>query len=195
MFAAVFLILVAILYRVVPVMAGADQTGWLPNFAPMAAIVLCSAVYLPRRAAVALPFIALLVSDIVLNAFHYHKPFFTWEIIPHYFALGLVSALGFALRGHANALRVFGASFVGSVVFYLVTNTGSWIGEPLYVTKTAATWLQAMTTGLPGHAPTWMFYRNTLVSDLVFTGLFLACQALAARGAAQPKPAEAVLAA
>ena len=48
MFAAVFLILVAILYRVVPVMAGMDQTGWLSNFAPLAAIALCGAVFLPR---------------------------------------------------------------------------------------------------------------------------------------------------
>jgi hypothetical protein len=194
MFAAVFLILVATLYRIVPVMAGADQTGWLPNFAPMAAIVLCGAVYLPRRAAVALPFAALVISDIVLNVFHYHQPLLTWEILPHYFALGLVSALGFALRGNATALRLFGASVAGSVIFYLVTNTGSWIGEPLYTTKTAATWLQAMTTGLPGHAPTWMFYRNTLVSDLVFTVLFVACQAMTVRSSAQPKAAEAALA-
>ncbi len=193
MFAAVFLILVAILYRVVPVMVGVDQNGWLSNFAPMAAIALCGAVYLPRRMAVALPLVALLVSDIVLNVFHYHRPLVTWEILPHYLALGLVSGLGFALRGRATALRLFGASFAGSILFYLVTNTGAWIGEAGYA-KTAAGWLQAMTTGLPGLTPTWMFYRNTLVSDLVFTGLFLACHAVTTRGAPEPKAVRTVLA-
>jgi hypothetical protein len=192
MFAAVFLILVAILYRVVPVMVGADQSGWLPNFAPLAAIALCGAIYLPRRAAVLLPLAALVVSDVVLNVFHYHKPLFSWEILPHYLALGLVSWLGFALRGKVTALRLFGASISGSVIFYVITNTGSWIGEPLYA-KTFAGWFQAMTTGLPGFAPTWMFSRNTFVGDLVFTALFLGCHAVTARSANEPKPAGAAL--
>jgi hypothetical protein len=194
MFAAALLILVAILYRVVPVMAGADQSGWLPNFAPLAAIALCGAIYLPRRAAVILPLAALLVSDVVLNVFHYHKPLISWEILPHYLALGLVSWLGFTLRGRVTALRLVGASFVGSVIFYLITNTGSWIGEPLYA-KTAAGWFQAMTTGLPGFAPTWMFYRNTLVGDLVFTALFFVCHTITARAPARPEAVRTVFAA
>ena len=55
MFASAFLILIAVLYRVVPVMMGVDQNGWLSNFAPLAAIALCGAIYLPRRMAVLLP--------------------------------------------------------------------------------------------------------------------------------------------
>jgi hypothetical protein len=196
MFAAAFLILVAILYRVVPVMIGVDQTGWLSNFAPFAAIALCGAVYLPRRAAVILPLVALVVSDVVLNVFHYHQPLLTWEILPRYVALALVSGLGFALRGHATAPRLLGASFVGSILFYLITNTGAWIAEPIAgpgYAMTAAGWLQAMTQGLPGHPPTWLFYRNTLVSDLVFTALFLASHAVTSRSATAPKPVRTVL--
>lgn len=186
MFAAVFLILVAILYRVVPVMMGADQSGWLSNFAPLAAIVLCGAVYLPRRMAVLLPLAALVVSDVVLNLFHYHWPLASWEMLLRYVALGLVSGMGFALRGRSTAVRLLSASFAGSILFYLVTNTGSWISEPGYA-KTAAGWLQAMTMGLPGLPPTWIFYRNTLVSDLLFTGLFLFCHHVTTRGGPEPK--------
>src|SRR6185295_17574861 len=104
-------------------------------------------------------------------------------------ALGLICALGFTLRGRATAVRLLGASFAGSLIFYVVTNTGSWIGEPLYA-KTFGGWFQAMTTGLPGHAPTITFYRNTLVSDMVFTALFFVCHTFTSRGPTEPKAAE-----
>jgi len=193
MFAAIFLILVAILYRVVPVMNGADQSGWLGNFAPMAAIALCGAIYLPRRMAAVLPLVALLVSDVVLNVYHYHQPIFTWEILPHYLALGLVSALGFALRGRVTGFRLFGAGLAGSLIFYVITNTGAWIGEPRYA-GTLAGWFQAMTWGLPGFPSTFMFYRNTLVSDLLFTGLFFACMTVTSRSTSESKSAQPALA-
>lgn len=185
MFAAVFLILVAILYRVIPVMMGVEG-GWASNFAPMSAIVLCGAIYLPRRAAVILPLAAMIVSDVVLNVFHYHQTLVSWELLSRYVALACVSGLGFLLRGRSTTLRLFGATISGSVLFYFITNTGSWISEPLYV-KSFAGWWQAMTVGLPGLPPTWMFSRNTFVSDLLFTGLFLLCHTVTSRGAHEPK--------
>jgi hypothetical protein len=38
--------------------------------------------------------------------------------------------------------------------------------------KTLAGWIQAITTGLPGYPPTWEFFRNTLLSGGIFSGLF-----------------------
>ncbi|MDB6149490.1 MAG: hypothetical protein JWQ44_938, partial [Chthoniobacter sp.] len=38
-------------------------------------------------------------------------------------------------------------------------------------------WTQAMTTGLPGYPSTLLFFRNTLLSDLSFSALFLICVA------------------
>ena len=71
------------------------------------------------RLVVALPLIALMVSDVILNVFQYHQPLLTWEILPRYVALGLISALGFALRGRATPLRLFGASFAGQLLCIL----------------------------------------------------------------------------
>jgi len=193
MFAALALLFVVVIYRIVSGFAGSADFQWLHNFAPVAAIALCGAVYLPRRTAIALPLVMLLVSDIVLNVFHYHQPLLTVEIIPRYLALLLIGGLGLALRGRANLLRLLGASAVGSVIFYVVTNTGSWIYEPGYA-KNAAGWLQAMTSGLPGFPPTWTFYRHTLISDLCFTALFYACLHATARSA-EPAAERAVLAA
>ena len=160
--------------------------GW-HNFSPLAAIALCGAIYLPRRLAIALPLVALFVSDIFLNA-HYAEPLLTIEILPRYLALGLCVALGLAVRRQPQLPRVLGASLVGSIAFYVITNTGSWLAEPMYA-KTAAGWWQALVSGLPGYPPTLTFFRNSLLSDLFFTALFVGCMAVA-RKADAPAPAK-----
>ena len=38
--------------------------------------------------------------------------------------------------------------------------------------KTLAGWIQALSRGLPPYPPTWEFFRNTLISGGLFTGLF-----------------------
>lgn len=196
MFAALFLLVVVVLYRILSGFLGSDDYTWLHNFAPVAAVALCGAVYLPRRLAAVLPIAMLFVSDLVLNLFHYHQPLFTFDILPRYVALALISVLGFALRGRSSVPRLLAASFVGSVLFFVITNTGSWLCEPgltaldhrVYA-RTAAGWLQAMTTGLTGYPSTWWFYRYTLLSDLFYTLLFASCMAVQFKGESQPQQA------
>jgi hypothetical protein len=66
----------------------------------------------------------------------------------------------------------------------LITNTVDWYFDapiPLSVQlypKTFAGWIQALTVGHPGFPPTYLFLRNTIISDLLFTSLFLVTQAL-----------------
>ena len=191
MFAAFVLLLVVVVYRIVSGFAGSADYSWLHNFAPVAAVALCGAVYLPRRLAIALPLAMLFVSDLVLNVFHYHQPLLTVEMLPRYLALALIAGLGFTLRGGARLGSLLAASFLGSLIFYVLTNTGSWIYEPGYA-KTFAGWLQALTSGLPGYPPTWSFYRNTLLSDLLFTLLFVACMSREARRDSSPARGKAL---
>ena len=47
---------------------------------------------------------------------------------------------------------------------------------------------QALTAGLPGHAQTWEFFRNTLSSGGLFTGLFVGAMKLTE--AEETEPAE-----
>jgi hypothetical protein len=180
MFAAFILLLVVVVYRVVSGFAGSADFQWMHNFAPVAAVALCGAVYLPRRIAVALPLAMLFASDVILNVFHYHQPLLTFDIVPRYAALLLISAIGFVLRGRAKLLTLIAASIAGSLVFYVVTNTGSWITDPGY-TKDFAGWTQALTIGLPGFPSTLWFYRYTLLGDVSFTLLFAGCMALQRR--------------
>lgn len=188
MFAALLLLLVVVIWRVISGFLGSADYQWMHNFAPLAAVALCGAAYLPRRLAFALPLLMLFISDLVLNVFHYHQPLYTFDILPRYLALALIAGLGLALRGHVSLGRLLGASVAGSLIFYVISNTGSWIYEPAYA-KTFGGWFQALTTGLPGYPPTWSFYRYTLLSDLSFTLLFYGCMTATSRAAGQA-PAE-----
>jgi hypothetical protein len=196
MIAGLVLFAAAVAYRLLPVLLGMklQQPEWLPNFSPLAALCLCGAAFLPRRLAITVPLVALLGTDLVLNS-HYGFPLFTVEFLAKTVAFAAVAALGWQLRRNPRAGVIFPAVFGGSAFFYVATNTASWLTltEPSYA-KTAAGWLQALTTGLPGYAPTWVFYRNTLAGDLLFTALFLACMHWSRRPAAAgvPEPIGAV---
>jgi hypothetical protein len=184
MVAAFILIFAAIAYRLVYAYAG-SPADW-SNFSPIAAIVLCSGAYLRARFAFLLPLAIIFVSDLILNA-HYHVPLLDTRMIPGYLSFGLILLLGLAVSSihQLKALYVIGCSLLSSLLFYLITNTADWwfdrpepLSIPLYP-KTPSGLFQALVTGHPGFPPTILFFRNTLVSDLIFTLLFLTCWTLA----------------
>jgi len=176
MIPALILIICAVVYRIVTGLAIISGTTGLSNFAPMAAIALCSAAYFPARYRFTVPMIALVVSDIVLNL-HYHFSLISPFVLSHYLAFALIGWFGFLLRDRAGFKTLLPASLVSSLISYCLTNTVSWIFDPGYP-KTLAGFVQAQTVGLPvygGTTPTWMFLRNTAISDLFFTLIFVAC--------------------
>jgi hypothetical protein len=196
MIPALILTLAAVAYRIAAaLLIHSGQALWLSNFAPLAAIALCGAVYFPPRFKFAVPLGALFVSDLVLN-YIYSAPLIQLEMLGHYLALAIVGLIGLALQNRASLKTLLPASIVGSTIFYLITNIFSWLSDPGYV-KTFAGLIQALTIGLPQYSatPTWMFFRNTVVSDLFFTLIFVACMnfgrktSRARAGAALPRVA------
>jgi multisubunit Na+/H+ antiporter MnhB subunit len=183
MLPALFLTLSAILYHLLYVLAG-SPANWA-NFSPVAAVFLCSGAFLHRRAAFLWPLLALFVSDLIING-HYHIPLVDTRMIPGYFCFVLFLMLGrwLAQRRKARALWMLGGAVTASLIFYVVTNSVDWLFDsavPYAVEiypKTFAGWVQALTVGHPNFPPTYLFLRNTLVSDLVFTSAFLLTQHL-----------------
>jgi hypothetical protein len=141
----------------------------------MAAIALCGAAYFPAHYKFTVPLIALFITDIVLNV-HYGAPMLHPLIVGRYLALVVVGILGWALANRASWKTLLPASLAGSVLFYVITNIFAWLSDPGYV-KNFAGLIQALTVGLPQYSatPSWMFFRNSLLSDLLFTGLFILC--------------------
>ena len=175
MIPALLLILSAIAYRIVTGLFAQSDSIVLLNFAPLAAIALCAAAYFPAKYKFPVPMIALLISDVVLNI-HYGFSLLSPFVLSHYLGFALVGCLGLLLQNRRSLKTLLPASIAGSVIFYLVTNSVSWLFDPSYV-KNFAGLIQALTVGVPQFSatPTWIFFRNSLLSDLFFTLLFVAC--------------------
>lgn len=152
------------------VVCGLYLTG-LPNFSAAMAMAFCSGIVLPGALALALPIGCLFVSDLILNA-HFGQPLVGSWMLASYACYLVAIVVGYALRGK-GWLPILGGVLGNGVLFYLVTNTLSWWGDINYA-QTLAGWWQALTVGRPGFAPTWTFFRNSLVSDLLFTVIFVA---------------------
>jgi hypothetical protein len=175
MIPALLLILAAVGYRIVMGLAIISGSTGLSNFAPLAAIALCAAACFPAKYKFTVPMIALLISDVVLNI-NYGAPLFSPFVASHYLGFALVGGLGLLLQKRASLKTLVPASIAASIIFYVVTNAVSWFFDPGYV-KNASGLFQALTVGLPAYSatPSWMFFRNSVVSDLLFTGLFVLC--------------------
>lgn len=177
---AVTLLLAGVFFRVVRVDLVPET---LPNFSPLMAAALCGAVLIPGWSGLFVPVVALLISDAALNA-HYGVPIISpqllWTLPCYLIAVGF----GWMLRERrAGFWPILGGTLAASAIFYVVTNTGSWLGLAAYP-QTFAGWLQALSVGLPGYPPTWTFFRNSLAGDLLFAAFFVAVErALAKRKA------------
>ena len=159
----------------------------LANFAPMMALTFCAAVYFRDKRTWLVPFAALLVSDLYLD-YHYASTYGeTWHwpsAMVRIVCFALALPLGRFVAQRKNWLTLIGGALAGSVFFYLATNTDAWVRDPNYA-KTAAGWWQALTIGRPEFPSTLFFFRNTLASDLIFTGLFALAMEYAALRAGQ----------
>lgn len=175
---AITLLLVAAFFRV----ARLDLLPTLPNFAPVMAIAFCGALLLPGWMAIVVPGAALIASDLLLNA-HYGTGLIGGAELIRYACYGVAIAAGLALRNRPARLPVtFGVVTANALLFYVVTNTAAWFTNPAY-TKSFAGLVQSLTVGVPGFPPTWVFFRNSLLSDWFFTALILTAVALATRPA------------
>ena len=166
---AFVLLLLAAAYRVLPTL---DMS--ISNLSPLMAIAFCGAVYFRNRKLWLIPFIALSVSDLYINWFYARTYGFHWSMagfIARTACFAAALGLGAWVAQRKSWLWLLNGSLLGALLFYLTTNTQSWFGDAYYA-KTLAGWWQALTIGHPEYPPTYLFFRNTLFGDLMFTGFF-----------------------
>lgn len=162
--------------------------GFLPsNFSAVYAFVFCAGVFFPRPLVWWLPLATILVTDIGLNLYYQHSGLATdvWSLANvanlffNYAAYAVLLLLGRAFKPSTSFTKLVGGGLLGAIIFYLVTNTASWLFNPFNnpeYTKTLAGWLIALTKGVGGYPSTLEFFRNTLLSGGLFTALFAAAQ-------------------
>lgn len=158
--------------------------GLLPqNFSAAYALVFCAGVYFTGRMAWWLPLLTMLATDIALNCYYYFGlGIEVWEgrklvyLLFNYLAYVALICLGRRFKPQSSFAALLGGGVLGALLFYLITNTASWFFNPFNnpeYSKTFLGWLTALTKGTVGWPQTWEFFRNTLLSGGLFTGLFV----------------------
>jgi thiosulfate reductase cytochrome b subunit len=153
-----------------------------PNFSAVYALIFCSASLFPSTWGWKVSFGFLVLSDLALNAWYqwglgiqvFSGPGFLY-LAGNYVAFGAVYLLGRMFRGDRSLSRLVGGGVLGAILFYLVTNSLSWLLNPFHnpeYTRTLAGWIQALTKGAGDWPGTWQFFKNSLLSSALFTALF-----------------------
>ena len=153
-------------------------TDW-PNFSPLAAVAFCGGFLLPGCMAWGVPLGALFISDLLL-AMMLGYPAFGFGQAASWVSLALIVAIGrgMASRSIRSLTGIFSGLFAGGILFYFITNTVCWLTIPAYPRGLDGLWM-SLTTGLPGFPPSWLFFRNSLVSDFLFGSTLLAIWSIA----------------
>jgi len=142
-----------------------------PNVTAIGATALFGAAYFTKKYwAFLIPFLALWVSDLVLNNVVYASYFegfslFSSFLIWNYVAFGLIILLGSSVLKKIKPLNLLGASLGASAIFFLITNFGSWYVDFANVySNNFAGLMTAYAAGLP-------YFLNTIVGDLFYVGV------------------------
>ncbi|MBI4128010.1 MAG: hypothetical protein HY459_02970 [Parcubacteria group bacterium] len=144
---ASLLILLIILGRILP-------HQW--NVAPVAAAALLAGAILPRIWAIAVPFFGMLVSDFSIGFYEFPV------MLSVYVSFIAAAFIGGWVRSFTPH-RIVLASLASSTLFFLVTNFAVWATADWYPKTFSGLGLSYL-LGLP-------FFRNTLLGDLLYTGL------------------------
>ena len=153
---AIFFIIAAVLIRV---LSHFDYIPHLANFAPIAAMALFGGVYFTnKKYALIIPLAAMIISDIFIG---FYNP---WILTSVYGSFLLIGILGGWLKNHKTFTNIIGASLIGSVAFFLITNLAVWAVPLSFYPHTLQGLLQSYMMGLP-------FFRNTILGDLFYTGI------------------------
>lgn len=142
------------------------------NVSPLPALWLMSLVCLSGRDRWLLPLAAWVISDPLLNMF-YGQSLVVWD--QWGLVLGLLSTLLLIpwMKHSLSWTRALSGSALSALLFYLVTNTVSFMSLPEFYERSWAGFYQAQWSGPEGLGPTWVFLRNAVGANLLFTTFFL----------------------
>ncbi|HUK43081.1 MAG TPA: DUF6580 family putative transport protein [Candidatus Bathyarchaeia archaeon] len=147
------------------VLAVAVHIRWIAlpfSFTPVIAALLYFGARMPRKQ-MWIPVAMLVASDVYLTRVTYGYPitadhFVTWGFYAAMILLGGAMIKGF------SALRIGATTIIGSVSFFVVSNFAVWMVWQMYP-KTLGGLTACYVAGLP-------FFRNAVVSDLLFSAAF-----------------------
>lgn len=151
---ALSLICIGVLMRVLPHPA---------NFAPITAIAIFGGSVLPKKLAVWAPLGAMVISDIIIGFY---------PLMPLIWACYLgIALMSYRWLRPGNVSRGTALTLGSSAFFYIITNFGVWATSGMY-DHTWAGLLRCYVMAIP-------FFRNSLISDTLYTAALFGAYALA----------------
>lgn len=135
------------------------------NFAPVAAVAIFGGAVLPRRIAIWVPLLAMMASDLIIGL--HSLVLLTWGC---YALTALASSY---IMRRPSLIRGGSLAISASIGFFVVTNFGVWLTSGMYA-HTWAGFIRCYEMALP-------FFRNTILSDLIYTAAIFGVYALALR--------------
>ncbi|MBC7390905.1 MAG: hypothetical protein H7329_16980 [Opitutaceae bacterium] len=149
------LILMAVFSRLIPHPS---------NFTAIGAIAIFSGFLIPNRLlSLIIPIAAMFISDLVINNLIYVSSDFVWVssgIIWIY--LGIIAhSLSAIIFEKPTISRIAGASLLGAILFFILSNFGVWVGSGMYE-KSISGIVLCYTAALP-------FFGNVLAGNLIFS--------------------------
>ena len=160
-FVLTLLIIIAAISRFIP-------HGY--NFTPIAGMALLGGGYYNKRIlAFIVPILVLFVTDFVLNNTLYRAffpdvegiVFFSNFMIFTYIGTAGIVLIGMGLLKKVTAPRILGGALFSTILFFLITNFGSWATGTMYP-KTGGGLIASYIAGLP-------FMSGHLIGNLVFS--------------------------
>lgn len=123
-----------------------------PNFTPVGATAIYSGRYFNGWTRFLVPLLAMFISDIFLG-FHWTMPFVYSAFLINIF-------LGMWIAKKPNVPKIMLATILSSVIFFSITNFGSWLTMPMY-SKDLSGLIQCYILALP-------FAKWTFLGDITF---------------------------
>ncbi|MBD3296525.1 MAG: hypothetical protein GF392_04085 [Candidatus Omnitrophica bacterium] len=151
-------------------------TPHVPNTAPIVAIALFAGTVLNRRVVPWVPLAIIMISDVLIGL--HDMVLFTWG------AFLLIGFLGLSLRKNSTPLRIAGYTIGSAVLFFFISNIGVYfLWYPLTLRGLADCFIRAVP-----------FFRNTLVSNIIFSFALFGIYELAGRLAGETRYSRILLA-
>ena len=164
MLAILFLIIFTIITRIIP---------HPPNFTPLIAVALFSGVYFKKRFSFLIPLSIYVISDLILGVSD--VSLFCWITIVFIYSLGTL------LGKRCSFLNSLLFSFLSSILFFLITNFGVWLMG--WYPQNWQGLIQCYIAALP-------FFRNTLISAILYTAVLFGGYEFLLKFKTQPEPSK-----
>tara|TARA_B100000767_G_C19760609_1_gene534990 strand:+ start:2235 stop:2753 length:519 start_codon:yes stop_codon:yes gene_type:complete len=125
-----------------------------PNFTPIIAVAIMSGYFFKNlNLSLFVLVISMILSDIFIGFYN--------NLIFVYSPLILITIIFFKISNMINLKNLFLLSFLGSLIFYLISNFGVWAAGNLYE-KNLNGLIECYLLAIP-------FFKNTILSTLIFS--------------------------